>query len=293
MLFSIITPSFRNSEWLKLCVASIADQGVPLEHLVQDSCSDDGTQDWLPHDPRVQAFIEKDQGMYDAVNRGLRRATGDLLAYLNCDEQYLPGTLAAVREYFERNPGIEVVFADAIVVSPHGEYLCHRRASVPGLYHSWVSGNLSFLTCATFFRRSLLDRHGIFFNPKLRAVGDVEWALDLIRKKVSMGVLDRFTSVFTETGENLSLHPGVQKEKTDLWGRAPWWAGRTRPLITAHYRMRRLLAGHYAAGKPFGFSLYTRKSPKARIRVQVDQPTFRWVRWTAPARLTPDPGPGP
>ena len=44
MKFSIVTPSFRNSKWLKLCVASVADQqGVSVEHLVQDSCSDDGT----------------------------------------------------------------------------------------------------------------------------------------------------------------------------------------------------------------------------------------------------------
>jgi glycosyltransferase involved in cell wall biosynthesis len=102
MNFSIITPSFRNSAWLKLCIASVADQqGVELEHIVQDSCSDDGTGDWLPNDPRVKAFIEKDAGMYDAVNRGYRRATGDILAYLNCDEQYLPGALAAVKSFFE------------------------------------------------------------------------------------------------------------------------------------------------------------------------------------------------
>ena len=94
MKFSIITPSFRNSNWLKLCIASVADQqGVEVEHIVQDSCSDDGTQDWLPQDRRVSAFIEKDGGMYDAVNRGYRRAQGDILAYLNCDEQYLPGAL--------------------------------------------------------------------------------------------------------------------------------------------------------------------------------------------------------
>src|SRR5256885_10883439 len=48
------------------------------------------SQDWLPHDRRVKAFIEKDHGMYDAVNRGLRRAQGEILAYINCDEQYLP-----------------------------------------------------------------------------------------------------------------------------------------------------------------------------------------------------------
>ena len=101
MKFSVITPSFRNSEWLKLCIASVADQsGAEFEHIVQDSCSDDGTQDWLTKDSRVRAFIEKDGGMYDAVNRGYRRATGDILCYLNCDEQYLPGALATVRKVF-------------------------------------------------------------------------------------------------------------------------------------------------------------------------------------------------
>ena len=71
LTFSIVTPSFRNSAWLKLCIASVADQrGVAVEHIVQDAGSDDGTQDWLRTDSRVQAFIEPDQGMYDAVNRG-------------------------------------------------------------------------------------------------------------------------------------------------------------------------------------------------------------------------------
>src|SRR6266436_9139324 len=165
MPISIITPSFRNSRWLKLCIPSVADQGVEHEHIVQDSCSDDGTQNWLPTDPRVKAFIEKDRGMYDAVNRGLRRAQGDILAYINCDEQYLPGALASVRNYFQHNSDVEVVFADTIVVDPQGNYICHRRACLPGKYHSWVSGNLAILTCATFFRRSVIDRHQIFFNP--------------------------------------------------------------------------------------------------------------------------------
>ena len=117
MTFSIITPSFRNSNWLKLCIASVADQsGVEVEHIVQDSCSDARTQDWLPDDPRVKAFIEKDAGMYAAVNRGYRRATGDILAYLNCDEQYLPGARKSVHEFFERHPHVDVALAGTIVV---------------------------------------------------------------------------------------------------------------------------------------------------------------------------------
>src|SRR5262245_26014793 len=98
MDLSVVTPSFRNSQWLKLCVASVADQmNVQLEHIIQDSMSDDGTLNWLPQDKRVKAYIEKDEGMYDAVNRGYRRASGQVLSYINCDEQYLPGALLKVK----------------------------------------------------------------------------------------------------------------------------------------------------------------------------------------------------
>src|SRR3954470_23928254 len=123
MKVSIVTPSFRSSGWLKLCVESVADQaGVEVEHIVQDSKSDDGTQDWLPQDTRVKACIEKDSGMYDAVNRGWKKATGEIMAYLNCDEQYLPGALAAVEKTFSSNPETDVVFADTLVLNKNGEF---------------------------------------------------------------------------------------------------------------------------------------------------------------------------
>ena len=137
MKFSIITPSFRNSPWLKLCVASVADQqGVDAEHIVQDAGSDDGTLDWLTHDPRVQAYVEKDNGMYDAINRGLRRARGELLAYLNCDEQYLPGALKTVSDFFDRHPGVDVVFGDCVVVDAAGRYVCERQTLKPQRLHT-------------------------------------------------------------------------------------------------------------------------------------------------------------
>src|SRR2546428_10163429 len=115
MRFSIITPSFRSSAWLKLCLASVADQAVAVEHIVQDAGSDDGTLDWLLEDKRVKAFVEKDQGMYDAINRGLQRSRGDILAYLNCDEQYLPGALSQVATFLEQHPSIDVLFGDIVM----------------------------------------------------------------------------------------------------------------------------------------------------------------------------------
>ena len=166
MKFSIITPSFRNSAWLKLCIASVADQaGVEFEHIVQDSCSDDGTQDWLPKDSRVKAFIEKDGGMYDAVNRGYRRATGDILSYLNCDEQYLPGALAAVRDFFETHPEVEVALAGSIVTDGDGKYICHRHLMVPDARHVWF--RFPILTSSIFIRRRVIHERGLFFRHSL------------------------------------------------------------------------------------------------------------------------------
>ncbi|MGH2568127.1 MAG: glycosyltransferase, partial [Bacteroidota bacterium] len=132
MKFSIITPSFRSSSWLKLCIASVADQqGVVLEHIIQDACSDDGTQDWLSYDRRVRAFVEKDDGMYDAINRGFQRAEGDILAYLNCDEQYLPGALKIVCDFLEKHSEVDVLLAGTIVVDRNGCYICHRASLIP------------------------------------------------------------------------------------------------------------------------------------------------------------------
>jgi len=161
MKFSIVTPSFRNSKWLKLCIASVADQqGVEWEHIVQDSCSDDSTQDWLPRDPRVKAFIEKDGGMYDAVNCGYRRATGDILAYLNCDEQYLPGALKAVHEFFEQHPQIEVALAGTIITDGEGKYICHRHLMVPHPQGVWF--RFPILTSSIFIRRKVISERRIF-----------------------------------------------------------------------------------------------------------------------------------
>jgi len=274
--FSIITPSFRNSNWLKLCIRSVADQGMEHEHIVQDSCSDDGTQDWLPTDSRVRAFIEKDRGMYDAVNRGLRRAQGEILSYINCDEQYLPGALQAVSEHFRRNPTIQVVFADAVIVTPQGEYLCHRKACLPGKYHTLVSYNLAILTCATFFRRSILD-DGLFFNPNLKDLGDADWVLRLIERRVPMGILRKFTSVFTETGVNMNLLPNAQREKKEFVGAAPGWARSCRPLFVWHYRLRKLLMGGYWQ-RPFQYAIYTKTNSASRATFPVTQPTTRWRR---------------
>ncbi len=273
MQFSIITPSYRSSNWLKLCIASVADQGVAAEHIVQDAGSDDGTLDWLPADTRVKAFVEKDAGMYDAVNRGLRRATGEILAYLNCDEQYLPGALASVEKFFQAHPDVDMVFGDVVMVNPNGEYLYHRKMQTPLLHHTWTC-HLSILSCAMFFRRRVISEMNLFFDPQWRDVGDGEWMVRLLRKKIRMATLGEFTSTFMQTGANMSAGPNAHRENRRLLATAPAWAKAARPLIILRHRLRRLLGGMYRQ-PPFSFALYTGNPASQRVIRQVQRPLAR------------------
>ena len=274
MKFSIVTPSFRNSEWLKLCIASVADQaGVAVEHLVQDSCSDDGTLDWLPQDRRVQAVVEKDGGMYDAVNRGYRRATGDILAYLNCDEQYLPGALSAVEKFFGAHPQAEVALAGSIVTDGAGNYVCHRHSLVPSPYHIWF--RFPILTSGIFIRRKVIHERGVFFDTQWRDLGDFHWILALMRRKVPMAVCDDFTSVFADTGENMNLKPNALREKKATEKLIPVWLRLFKPLWIVQHRLRRLRAGHFQLA-PTRYAIYTRQSPSRRVTIEVPKPTAVW-----------------
>jgi len=274
MLVSIVTPSFRNSDWLKLCIASVADQeGVDFEHIVQDSCSDDGTQEWLPNDKRVTAYIEKDNGMYDAVNRGFRRSKGDILAYLNCDEQYLPGALKAVHDYFEAHPEIDVVLSDTLIVDPQGEYICHRYSLTPLKHHLWY--RFPVLTCALFIRRRVLDGMGVYFDTKWRDLGDMFWVMELLNHGARFGVMRSFTSVFTETGENMNLKPNAIREKQVKREMTPAWIRLIPGVILLHHKLRLLASGVYFQ-KPFDYSLYMLTSSGKRVLHHVAKPTALW-----------------
>jgi glycosyltransferase involved in cell wall biosynthesis len=281
---SIVTPSFRNSDWLRLCIASVADQeGVEHEHIVQDAGSDDGTLDWLPEDRRVTAYVEKDAGMYDAVNRGFRRATGEIFAYINCDEQYLPGALKAVHDTFAADERIDAVIAHFVVTDGDGNYICHRYAAVPSWAQTWERFSLS--TCALFFRRRVFTEYGLWFDTRWRDVADVSWILAACRRKVRWQVLPVFTSIFTDTGENMNLKPNSQREWAELSSERPNWVRLVAPLLRWRYRAQLAFSGAYRQA-PFDYSIYTRAHPDARTRFHVTQPTGRWPKRTLIAEVT-------
>ncbi len=279
MKFSIVTPSFRNSGWLKLCIASVADQtGVEVEHIVQDALSDDGTLDWLRDDPRVKAVVEKDTGMYDAINRGFRRASGEVLAWLNCDEQYLPGTLARVAEYFTAHPEVDVLFGDAVLLDARGEILSYRRAIKPALLHTQLV-HLSTLSCATFVRRSVIER-GFLLDERYRTISDAVWVAALLRAKLKLAVLHQPLSVFTITGTNLG-QSRVAVAESARWRQEMKTPGLLRAPVILLHRIRKFLAGAYAR-RNLTIQVYTAESPnrrvaKTRLQVPSQWPGATWL----------------
>lgn len=281
MDISIITPSFKQLDWLRLCIASVADQkDVTVEHIVQDPGSpgiEAFTEEQTKKHAHLKVVVEKDTGMYDAVNRGVQKASSEIVAYLNCDEQYLPGVLRKVVDYFRQNPDIDVLFADMIVVDPEGKYLCHRKAILPGKYHTLVSSNLAISTCATFFRKKIVASHSLAFSNTLRDVGDADWVIRLLESGLKMGIWRGFASTFADTGENMNLSPNAMREKAEMLASAPKWAQVLRPLVIGWYRFRRLCAGIYSQA-PFDYAIYTSAAPASRTTFNVPNPTIRWVR---------------
>ena len=94
-----------------------------IELLVLDACSTDGTQDLLKtiSDPRLSWVSEKDRGQTHAINKGMRRATGDIVAWLNSDDLYRPGALKTVTEAFDRRPEIQWLVGDCDIINGDGK----------------------------------------------------------------------------------------------------------------------------------------------------------------------------
>jgi glycosyltransferase involved in cell wall biosynthesis len=103
---SIITPTLNRASYLERAILSVLSQNYPdLEYIVVDGGSNDGTLEILKkYSAEVQYVSEKDRGQSDAINKGLRIASGDILGYINSDDEYEPGALLHVGRFFQQNP---------------------------------------------------------------------------------------------------------------------------------------------------------------------------------------------
>jgi glycosyltransferase involved in cell wall biosynthesis len=288
MQISIITPSYNMLPYLKRCRASVADQqGVEVEHIVADGGSTDGTPDWLaagaqrlePSRPQpvtgssFRYFSGKDAGMYDALNKGFDTASGEVVAWLNCDEQYLPGTLALVRDTFAADPELDVLWGGALLIRPDGSLLAARKP-YPARFAYVSTSHLYNLSCAMFFRRRIWQG-GLRFDTRFRNLGDHDLVLRALKKGVRTRTLPTPLSVFTFTGGNLSWTEGAQREAVQLRNEAPGWAKALRLPLNALRITEKFLHGGYRHG-PVDYAIHEGEGTGGRRAFHVDTVSVKW-----------------
>jgi glycosyltransferase involved in cell wall biosynthesis len=175
---TIVTPSYNQGRFLEQTIASVVEQNYSnLEYIVIDGGSTDGSVDIIKrHKDRFAYWIsEKDNGQSDAINKGLRRSTGEILAWLNSDDCYLPGTLENVAKYFDSRPDVDFLYGDLILVDEGGSPVGIRRV-VPYNYTLALYGLSSIPQPSTFFRRRALDTVGLI-DPEYHYHMDTEFFL--------------------------------------------------------------------------------------------------------------------
>lgn len=159
--FSIVTPSYNQAEFLEETIRSVLDQDYPeIEYAVIDGNSTDGSVDIIRRYEDRLAFwaSEPDEGQADAINKGWGRCTGDVLAFLNSDDYYLPGALQKVAEVFERHSEVGVVYGQAYWVSADGRVLSKTSVHVDS--QAMLDSFQGLPQPATFVRRDVLEKVG-------------------------------------------------------------------------------------------------------------------------------------
>ena len=277
--FSIVTPTFRQLDWLRLCIASVRDQvlhsALSIEHIIQDAGTPGieelarelgaefyrdgqlifhakecglGVQPAILQSASDQAanyslkiFSEKDAGMYDAINRGLARSAGEICAWLNSDEQYLPETLSKVEEIFQQQTKLDVLLGDAILLNSSLEAVCYRRIMVPSLWHTRLA-HLHSLSCAMFIKKSALPNPPL--NPRWKVVSDAVLMENFLMSRKNIHACQLPLAAYAFTGQNLSADKSCN-ELEQWWAETRWPPRALKPLVVTHNRFRRVLAGAY------------------------------------------------
>jgi glycosyltransferase involved in cell wall biosynthesis len=189
--YSVVTPSWNQGQWIEGCIQSVLAQGVSdFEHLVHDNCSTDETSAVLARYPHLDVRCEKDRGQSDALNKAFARARGEIICWLNADDQYLPGAFAAVRNAFA-DPSVSVVYGDCEEDFCDGKPPRLRKARWTRREDLlvWWEKRTDLLQPAVFFRRRILEEVGAL-REDLHVIMDTEfwWRVSARHSFVYLGV---------------------------------------------------------------------------------------------------------
>lgn len=160
--FSVITVSFNQGRYIRDNIESVLSQDYPeFEHIIIDGGSTDDTVNILKQYPHLLWTSEKDRGQSDGLNKGFRKATGDIIAWINSDDMLVPGAMKALNEFFANNPDKYVVTGNQILIDGNGNQIGVVKAK-PFTADYLLNGvKTSVMQNSTFFRKEVLDTVGL------------------------------------------------------------------------------------------------------------------------------------
>lgn len=212
--FTLVMPTYNHGRWIDTALRSIFDQRHPsVEVVVLDAVSTDDTPQILAgYGDRIRWHRRPDKGQADAINQGLAGATGEVVAWLNSDDSYLPGALARVDAALLEDPTLDFVYGDALEIDQDGRIL------TPNLFTEDCSRERFYFShdyiCqpTLFLRREALAKVG-----PLRA--DLRWFLDYqwITRFFAAGLKGKRLPHFLSANRD---HP---QTKTNSGGLRRWW----------------------------------------------------------------------
>lgn len=156
---SVVTPSYCQGDFIERTIESVLSQNLDLEFYVCDGGSTDKTVSILEsYGPLIHWVSEPDAGQADAINKAIQRTSGEIVAWINSDDIYYPGTLKLVKSVFESNPDIQILYGQADWIDATDQIIDGFPTQL------WNYGNLKndcyICQPAVFFRRVLIDRYG-------------------------------------------------------------------------------------------------------------------------------------
>lgn len=213
-LVSVVTPSYQAMPYIIRAIESVRVQDyLFMEHIIFDGGSTDGTLEVLQGYPELVWVSEPDRGQSDALNKGFRRAGGEIIGWLNADDTYQPGAIAAAVKFLVENPDVDLVYSDLRIIDETDE-LIGLTKSQPFQLEKLLLRNFIKQT-TVFMRRRVLDLLG-GVDEDLHYVMDREFWLRAGMAGFKMHYLEN------QTLANFRLIPGTKSYEHVPQFRAEW-----------------------------------------------------------------------
>jgi len=216
-VLSVITIVYNNVKDIERTMLSVLGQTYPaIEYIMVDGLSNDGTLDVIgKYKDRIAKFIsEKDEGIYDAMNKGLALATGDYVIFMNSgDEFFDTETVTAV---FASASDADIYYGETEMIDDAGQNLGQRRHKAPKQF-TWKGFNLgmSISHQAIYIKRSLIEP----YDRRYQLSADIDWIIRAAKKAKKIVNVNRYVAKYLVGGMSKTKHRQSLIERFDIMKR--------------------------------------------------------------------------